>query len=70
MDPREQRLDHIWRTAPDLERQDPSAALALWREALTLKQDLGITGAGDIGELDSIQERITRLEGRTSPKSA
>lgn len=63
MDEKEARFEAIWRDAPDLERQGRyTEALAMWQEALALKQQFGITGSGDIGELDGIQARINSLK--------
>lgn len=61
----EKRLNTIWTLAPELENQKKfREALRLWREALNLKLKLGITGSGDIGELDGIQKRRTTTEPR------
>jgi hypothetical protein len=68
MDPREERLFEIWRRAPELQKAGQlREALDLWREGLDLKQDLGISGAGDVGELDELQRRIHELERLLAP---
>lgn len=59
---KENRLNEIWNQAPLLEDKGQFLeALALWREALALKQELGISGAGDVAELDGIQKQIESL---------
>lgn len=63
---KEERLNAIWNQAPLLEEKSQfMEALALWREALELKLQLGVTGAGDVGELDGIKERINILVLKT-----
>lgn len=62
---KEDRLNLIWQEAPRLEQQQQIVeALELWREALQLKQDLGITGSGDVGELNGIKGHVDRLTQR------
>lgn len=65
-DEKEKRLNEIWKLGPSLEKDGKcTEALELWREALTLKEHLGVTGAGDVGELNGIKANIDRLLGKT-----
>lgn len=67
---KENRLNSIWHQAPLLEEQGKyNEALALWHEAIELKQELGITGAGDVGELSGIQKRIESLTFKIQSKN-
>jgi hypothetical protein len=67
---KEDRLNEIWGRAPLLENQGQYVeALALWREAYELKRELGITGAGDVGELSGIKDRIGSLSLKLRSKN-
>ena len=59
---KEKRLNEIYKEASLLEKNgQTSEALTLWREALVIKNELGISGAGDILELNAIQDKIDKL---------
>lgn len=59
---KEKRLNEIYKEATLLEKSGRiSEARALWKEALAIKQELGISGAGDVLELKALQNKIDKL---------